>query len=73
MFDRDTFMQVHGTLQKVVVNPEKRIKKLLLKVVDLWTEVFLPENFKEETQKVFNTQAIEALKIKCRDLRALEK
>ena len=72
MFDRDTFLQTHDNLQKVVVNPEKRIKKLLLEVVALWTEVFLPENFKEETQKIYNTQAIEALKVKCRDLRELE-
>ena len=48
MFDRDTFMQTHGTITKVIVNPEKRIKKLLLKVVELWTEVFLPENFKTQ-------------------------
>ena len=54
-FDRDTFLSIHNSIKKVIVNPEKRVKKLLLKVVDMWTEVFRPENFKEETQKIYNT------------------
>ena len=72
-FDRDTFLSIHSSIKKVIVNPEKRVKKLLLRVVDMWTEVFRPENFKEETQKIYNTKAIDSLKIQCKELRELEK
>ena len=45
MFDKDCFMKNHDSTNTVVVNPEKRVKKLLLKLIDLYTEVFDPEIF----------------------------
>ena len=46
-FDKESFMRTHDTKDHVVVNPEKRVKKLLLALIDLYTEVFDKNIFNE--------------------------
>ena len=46
-FDKASFMRTHDTRDMVVVNPEKRVKKLLLSLIDLYTEVFDKNIFNE--------------------------
>ena len=46
-FDKASFMRTHDTKDMVVVNPEKRVKKLLLSLIDLYTEVFDKNTFNE--------------------------
>ena len=46
-FDKASFMRTHDTRDRVIVNPEKRVKKLLLSLIDLYTEVFDKNTFNE--------------------------
>ena len=46
-FDKESFMRTHDINNTVVVNPEKRVKKLLLSLIDLYTEVFDKNIFNE--------------------------
>ena len=46
-FDKESFMKAHDSSRNVIVNPEKRVKKLLLQLIDLYTEVFDPAIFSE--------------------------
>ena len=71
-FDKESFIKAYPSAKKEVINPEKRVKKLLLQLIDLYTEVFDPKNFSESVQKITNTDAIPALKEKLKKLRALE-
>ena len=56
----------------MVVNPKKRLKKLLLQLIDLYTEVFDSSIFSEVQQKITKTEAIPLLKEKLKKLRELE-
>ena len=65
-------MRAYADTEKVVINPEKRAKKLLLQLIDLYTEVFDPSIFSEVQQKIIVTDAIPQLIVKLKDLRRLE-
>ena len=65
-------MRNHAGSEKVVINPEKRAKKLLLELIDLYTEVFDPSIFSEVQQKIIVTDAIPHLKEKLKNLRRKE-
>ena len=68
-FDKESFMKAHDSTNNVIVNPEKRVKKLLLQLIDLYTEVFDPSIFSEVQQKIIKTDAIPKLKVKLLKLR----
>ena len=53
--DSSAFTQLYGDNQKQVVpDAEKKVKKLLLKLIEIYQDVFSADNFEEETQKIFN-------------------
>ena len=61
--DSGTFTQLYGDNQNSVVpDAEKKVKKLLLKLIEIYQDVFSADNFEEETQKIFNQDAIPKFK-----------
>ena len=71
--DQEVFLAKYGQLRdNSVPDADVRVKELLEKLVDLYTQVFDPSIFDEETKKFKNNDATSGLKDKLRALIKME-
>ena len=73
LFDKQSFASdCTASMINEEVEPDKKVKKLLLKLLDIYMEVFDPKNFSEEELQIKNKDAIRPIKEKLLALRKKE-